>query len=163
MTDKTNRRSVLRHGIGLAVAGATMTSILDRAYGSEGRGEMELTGGGRLVFERTRSGWRASVITPEGRGMRSPTGIVHTVETGAIGLNNGRVMDGVISDGTFYSHSRHSEHSETTTDERQLNLADMPEWRQRPVLDTQATMLRQRGVLSTDPDLRGHQDWSRLR
>lgn len=157
------RRSVLKHGVGLAVAGATMTSILDRAYGSEGRGEMELSGGGRLVFERTGRGWQAAVVTPEGRAIRSPTGVVHTVETGAIGLNNGRVMDGVISDGTFYSHSQHSEHSETTTDGRQVDLADMPEWRQRPVLDSQANMLRQRGILSTDPDLRRHQDWSRLR
>ena len=163
MTKTTNRRALLRHGIGLAVAGATMTSILDRAYGSEGRGEMELTGGGRLVFERTARGWQAAVITPEGRSMRSPTGIVHTVETGAIGLNNGRVMDGVISDGTFYSHSEHSEHSETTTDGTRLSLGDMPEWRQRPVLESQATMLRQRGVLSTDPTLREHQDRSRLR
>ena len=163
MTDEIKRRSVLRHGIGLAVAAATMTSILDRAYGDTGRAEMSLSGGGRLILERTGRGWQAAVVTPEGRAIRSPTGVVHTAETGAIGLNNGRVMDGVISDGTFYSHSQHSEHSETTTDGRQLDLRDMPEWRQRPVLDSQANMLRQRGVLSTDTDLSRHQDWSRLR
>ena len=147
----------------MAVAGATMTSILDRAYGDTGRAEMKLSGGGRLMLERRGRGWQAAVFGPDGRQVRSPTGLVHTAETGAMALQNGRVMDGVISDGTFYSHSQHSEHSETTTDGRQLDLADMPEWRQRPVLESQANMMRQRGVLSTDTDLRRHQDWSRLR
>lgn len=156
MTDKITRRSVLRHGVGLAAAAATMTSILDRAYGQEGRGEMELSGGGRLIVERAGRGWQATVIGPDGRRIASPTGLVHTRETGPLGLRGGRVMDGVIKAGDFSQHNEsHSQHTQSGSE--QPELADLPEWRRRPVLESQANILRERGVLPSGPDLRGQQ------
>ena len=152
MTEKTSRRSVLRHGVGLAAAAATMTSILDRAYGQEGRGEMALSGGGRLIVERSGKGWQATVIGPDGRRIASPTGLVETKDAGVIGLQGGRVMDGVIKAGSFSQHSQHNQHTQTGADS--LDRANLPEWRRRPVLEPQAKLLRERGVLPSGPALR---------
>ena len=153
MTDKTTRRSVLKHGVGLAAAAATMTSILDRAYGQEGRGEMGLSGGGRLIVERSGKGWQATVIGPDGRRVASPTGLVHTKEAGPIGLKGGRVMEGVIKAGDFSQHNQsHSQHTQTGSEQTQL--ADLPEWRRRPVLESQVEIiLRRRDLLPSGPEL----------
>lgn len=147
MTDET-RRTALKYALGLAAGAATMTSFLDRAYGQEGQGRMELSGGGQLMLERGDDGlWTARVLGPDGEERHRPTGLVHTTEAGAIALSEGRVVDGTVRAGGFSQHNQHNQHTETTSgrDGRRLTLE--PDWRLQPVLPSQQDMLRETGAL----------------
>lgn len=153
----TTRRTALKYALGTAAAGATMTSLLDRAYGQEGRTRLALTNGGYLLLNRAEGNWRAQVIGPDREEISAPTGLIQTDEAGIFALDEGRVLDGTVRDGGFSQHSQHSQHTEVSVTGGQ-NETLLPAWRRQPVLRSQQRILQESGDLSEtqmqriDPD-----------
>ncbi|PWE18624.1 hypothetical protein DDZ18_03205 [Marinicauda salina] len=145
MTDAT-RRTALKYALGAAAAGATMTSMLDRAYGQERQARLALRRGGYLVLERGEQFWHARVVGPEGEDLRAATGLVQTEEAGVFALDEGRVLDGTVREGGFSQHSQHSQHTEVTS-EGAGRMTLQPAWRRQPVLASQRELLLDSGVL----------------
>lgn len=146
MNDST-RRTALKYALGVAAAGATMTSFLDRAYGQDGRVRLALTNGGYLQLNRGEQFWQAHVIGPDGEEISTPTGLVHTEDSGVFALDEGRVLDGTVRQRSFSQHSQHSEHTEVSVTGGQTE-ALLPAWRRQPVLRSQQRVLLESGALS---------------
>lgn len=145
MTD-TTRRTALKYALGAAAAGATMTSLLDRAYGQDRQVRLALTNGGYLLLSRAENAWQAQVFGPEGEDLSAATGLVQTEEAGIFALDNGYVLDGTVRAGGFSQHSEHSQHTQVSVTGGQTESL-LPAWRRQPVLRSQQGILLESGAL----------------